>query len=167
MASADYYLKIDTIESETEAIGFEKQMQIESWSFGANNSGSAAQGTGMGVGRVSLQDFHYVIQSGKASPQLFLACAKGNHIPNAVLSCRKTGGDGKPFTYTKITFGDIVISSFNSGGSNGSNILPMEQISFNYTKITFEYFQQKADGSVVLTHAVNYDVNKVERTGAA
>ncbi len=41
MANADYYLKIDTIEGETEAVGFEKQLQLESWSFGASNAGSA------------------------------------------------------------------------------------------------------------------------------
>ena len=28
MASADYYLKIDTIEGESDAVGFEKTMQI-------------------------------------------------------------------------------------------------------------------------------------------
>src|SRR5437868_15524214 len=110
MASADYYLKIDTITGESEAVGFEKQLQIESWSWGATNAGSAAQGSGMGSGRVSLQDFHFTVQNGSASPQLFLACAKGNHIPNAILSCRKTGGDGHPYTYLKMTFGDVVIS---------------------------------------------------------
>lgn len=166
MAQADYYLKIDTVEGEADAVGFEKQMQIESWSFGANNSGSAVQGTGMGVGKVSLQDFHFVVQNGKASPQLFLACAKGNHIPQAILSCRKTGGDGNPYTYLKVTFGDIVISSFQTGGSNGSSILPMEQISFNFTNITFEYFQQKPDGSVALTNTTSYDIKKVEGSGA-
>ena len=51
MASADYYLKIDTIEGESEAVGFEKQMQIESWSFGASNSGSSGLGTGAGTGK--------------------------------------------------------------------------------------------------------------------
>lgn len=166
MASADYYLKVDTIEGESDAVGFEKQMQIESWSFGASNSGSSTIGTGLGSGKVTLQDFHFVVQNGKASPQLFLACAKGNHIPQAMLSCRKTGGDGTPFTYTKITFGDIVISSFQTGGSNGGGGLPMEQISFNFTNITFEYFQQKQDGTVSLTNTTAYDIKKVEGTGA-
>jgi len=166
MASADYYLKIDTIEGESIAVGFEKQMQIQSWSFGASNSGSAVQGMGLGVGKVSLQDFHFVVQNGKASPQLFLACAKGNHIPQAILSCRKTGGDGSPYTYTKITFGDLVISSFNTGGSEGAATLPMEQIAFNFTNITFEYFEQKQDGSVSLTNTTSYDIKKVEGTGA-
>lgn len=165
MANQDYYLKIDTIEGESEAKGFEKQMQIESFSFGASNSGSAVQGTGLGVGKVSLQDFHFVVQNGKASPQLFLACAKGNHIPQAILTCRKAGGDGNPYTYLKVTFGDIVLSSFQTGGSGGQ-ILPMEQVSFNFTNITFEYFQQKADGTVALTNTTSYDIKKVEGTGA-
>ena len=166
MAQADYYLKIDTIEGEADAVGFEKCMQIESWSFGATNSGSASQGTGMGVGKCSLQDFHFTVMNGKASPQLFINCAKGCHNPTATLSCRKTGGDGNPFTYLKITFGDCVISSFQTGGSNGSQILPMEQISFNFTNITYEYFTQKPDGSVSLTNTVKYDIKKVEGTGA-
>lgn len=166
MAQADYYLQIDTIEGESESIGFEKQMQIESWSFGATNSGSATIGTGLGTGKVSLQDFHFVIQNGKASVQLFLACCKGNHIPKAVLSCRKTGGDGTPYTYYKVTFEDLVLSSFQTGGSDGAGVLPMEQISFNFTKITHEYYQQKKDGTVALTNTVTYDAKKVEGSGA-
>lgn len=166
MAEADYYLQIDTIEGEAESKNFEKQMQIESWSFGATNSGSSTIGTGLGTGKVSLQDFHFVIQNGKASVQLFLACCKGNHIPKAVLSCRKTGGDGTPYTYYKVTFEDLVLSSFQTGGSNGAGVLPMEQISFNFTKITHEYYQQKKDGTVALTNTVTYDAKKVEGSGA-
>ena len=82
MASEDFYLKIDGIEGESEAVGFETQMQIQSWSFGANNSGSSKLGTGMGTGKVSLQDFHFVIENGKASVQLFL-------LPVKVITFRK------------------------------------------------------------------------------
>lgn len=166
MANADFYLKIDTIEGESEATGFEKQMQIESWSFGATNAGTAKTGTGLGAGKVSLQDFHFVIENGKASVQLFLATCKGNHIPQAILSCRVTGGDGNPYTYYKVTFGDLVISSFQTGASNGSGVKPMESVSFNFTKITHEYFQQKADGTVALTNTVSYDIKKVQGEGA-
>jgi type VI secretion system secreted protein Hcp len=163
MAQSDFYLQIEGIEGESEAVGFEKQMQIESWSMGANNSGSAGLGTGLGSGKVSMQDFHFVIANGKASAQLMLAVCKGNHIPQAILSCRKTGGDGTPYTYYKYTFNDLVLSSFQSGASQ---TLPMEQVSFNYTKITLEYFQQKADGTVALSNTISYDTKKVEGTGA-
>ena len=163
MANSDFYLKIDGIEGESEAVGFEKQIQIESWSMGANNAGSSGLGTGLGTGKVSMQDFHFVMQNGKASAQIMLAVCKGNHIPEAVLSCRKTGGDGSPYTYYKYTFNDLVLSSFQSGASAA---LPMEQVSFNYTKITLEYFQQKPDGTVALTNTIAYDTKKVEGTGA-
>ena len=165
MASEDFYLKIEGVTGESESVGFENQMQIQSWSFGASNAGSSTLGTGLGTGKVSLQDFHFVIENGKASVQLFLACCKGDHKKEAVLSCRKTGGSGEPYTYYKVTFNDLVISSFQTGGSAGGG-LPIEQCSFNFTKITHEYFQQKADGSVSLTNTVNYDTKKVQGGGA-
>lgn len=165
MSQADFYLKVDTIEGESESVGFEKNIQIAAWSFGASNAGSSSLGTGLGSGKVSLHDFNFTVENGKASVQLFLACAKGNHIPNAILSCRKTGGDGTPYTYYKVTFENLVISSFQTGGSQGGG-LPMENISFNFTKITHEYFQQKPDGTVALTNTVAYDAKKVEGTGA-
>ena len=161
MAQSDFYLDIEGIKGESEAVGFENQMQIKSWSLGASNAGSASLGTGLGSGKVSLQDIHFTIENGKATVQLFLACCKGNHIPKAILSCRKTGGDGTPYTYYKVTFNDLVISSFQTGGHEGGG-LPIEQCSFNFTKITHEYFQQKADGSVSLTNTVSYDTKKVQ-----
>ena len=70
MAQSDFYLQIDGIEGESEATGFEKQIQIESWSIGANNAGSSGLGTGLGTGKVSMQDFHFVMQSARSEPTL-------------------------------------------------------------------------------------------------
>lgn len=165
MASEDFYLKITDIEGEAESKDFEKQMQIASWSFGAHNSGSSGIGSGLGTGKVSLTDFNFMIENGKASVQLFLACCKGDHKTEAILSCRKTGGSGTPYTYYKVTFNDLVISSFSTAGSAGGG-LPYENITFNFSKITHEYFQQKADGSVALSNTTTYDTKKVEGTGA-
>ena len=164
--AADYYLDVKGVTGESEAEGFKDQMQIQSWSWGASNSGSAVQGTGMGTGKVSLQDFHFVIENGKATPQLFLKSAQGNHIDQAILTCRKTGGNGTPYTYYKMTFKDLVISSFQEGGSAGSDQLPTVQVSFNYTAITQEYFQQKPNGTVSLTNTVTYNIKEVKGTGA-
>lgn len=172
MADADYYLKIDTIEGESvvtegqsDAGVLNKACQIESWSFGANNSGSAGLGTGLGTGKVSLQDFHFAIYNGKASIQLFLACAKGNHIPKATLSCRKTGGGGTPYTYYRVIMEDLVVSSYQTGGSAGGQTLPIEQISMNYTKITHQYFEQETKGGAVqLAATAVYDAKAVEGT---
>lgn len=165
MASADYYLKIDGVEGESMTEGFEKQMQIESWSWGSTNSGSAAQGSGLGTGKATMQDFHFVIQNGKASVQLGLNNWKGNHIPTAVLTCRKTTGDGTPQPYYEVTFNECVISSFQEGGSNGSDILPMVQVSFNYSKVTAVYFEQNQQGRNTRAKSVTYDVKKGKAEG--
>ena len=166
MAEADYYLQITGIKGESKSIGFEDSIQVESWSFGASNAGSASIGTGLGTGKVSLQDFHFTVQNGSASLPLFLATCKGNHFKEAILSCRKTGGGGEPYTYYKVTFGDLVFSSFQTGGSNGSGSLPMEQVSFNFTKITHQYYGQKEDGSVSQKSNVTYDAKTVSGSGA-
>lgn len=169
MAQEDFYLKIDTIEGESivtegqmDSGVLNKACQIESWSFGASNAGSAGIGTGLGTGKVSLQDFHFVIQNGKASVPLFLACCKGNHIEKATLSCRKTGGGGTPYTYYRVIFEDLVISSFQTGASSGG-VLPMEQIAFNFTKITHQYYEQDTKGGMTqLASTAVYDAKKVE-----
>lgn len=170
MALGDYYLQIEGIKGETETQGFKEQMQIESFSFGAANSGSSQAGTGAGSGKVSIQDFSFTIANGKASPQLFLACAKGNHIKKAVLTMRKSGGgvggQDTPYNFQVITFGDLVISSFHTGGSAHGDPIPTESCSFNFTTIEYEYLQQKADGTTGRTNLVTYDVKQVKGGGA-
>ena len=58
-AQSDYFLKIDTIEGESNAQGHEKENQIMSWSFGASNPSTVGAGSGMGAGKVQFQDFHF------------------------------------------------------------------------------------------------------------
>ena len=92
----------------------------------------------------------------KASPKLFLACATGQHIKKAVLVCRKAGKDQQEFL--KTTFTDILVSSFQTGGSGHSDVLPMEQLSLNFAKIEIEYKEQKPDGSLGGAIKAGYDV---------
>ena len=40
------------------------------------------------------------------------------------------------------------MSSYQSGGSEGSNALPVDQFSLNFAKIEFEYKSQKPDGTL-------------------
>jgi len=59
------------IEGEAEDKTHKSEIELESWSFGESNSGSHAGGTGGGAGKVSMQDFHFVMKVNKASPKLF------------------------------------------------------------------------------------------------
>jgi type VI secretion system secreted protein Hcp len=146
MASVDYYLKIEGIEGESQDKTHKNSIDLESWSWGEAQSGTSHGGGGGGAGKVQMQDFHFVMKINKASPKLMLACASGEHIKKAVLTCRKAGTTQQEFL--KVTMSDLLISSYQTGGSGHSDIVPTDQISLNYSKIEFEYKEQKPDGTL-------------------
>jgi type VI secretion system secreted protein Hcp len=160
MGMVDYFLKIDGIEGESQDSKHKGEIEIESWSFGEVQTGTAARGGGMGAGKVQMQDFNFVMKVNKASPKLFLACARGDHIKSAVLTCRKAGKDQQE--YLKVTFSDILVSSFQTSGAAASDMLPMDQISLNFSKIEFEYREQKPDGTLGGAIKSWYDLKQVK-----
>ena len=145
MAQVDYFLKIDGIQGEATDKKHKDEIDVLSWSWGESNSGTHGAGRGGGAGKVSMQDFNFVMAFNKASPELMLACANGKHVKNAILVCRKAGEDQQE--YLTITFSDLLISSYQTGGSAG-DIVPTDQISFNFSKIEFEYKPQDEKGKL-------------------
>jgi type VI secretion system secreted protein Hcp len=99
----------------------------------------------LGAGKVQMQDFHFVMRVNKSSPKLMLACATGEHIKTAILICRKAGKEQQE--YLKVTFTDMLVSNYQTGGSAG-DVVPMDQISLNFSKVEIEYKEQKPDGSL-------------------
>ena len=155
MALVDYFLKIDCIPGESGDAKHKDEIQVLSFSFGERQSGTMAFGGGGGAGKVQMQDFHFRMNVNKASPKLFLACATGEHIKKAVLTCRKAGKE--QLEYLKIIMSGLLVSNYQTGGSSGDAI-PTDQISLNFTKIEFEYKEQKADGSLAGPIKTGYDV---------
>ena len=146
MAHVDYFLKLEGVDGESTEHKHKGEIQIESWSWGETNSGTHGAGGGGGAGKVQMQDVHFTAKVHKGSPVLALKCASGEHIKKAVLTCRKAGKDQQEFL--KYTFEDLLISSFQIGGSGHGDIVPVEQVSFNFSTIEMEYKEQKADGSL-------------------
>ena len=157
--AVDYFLKIDGIQGESQDKTHKNEIEIESFSWGATQTGTASHGGGMGAGRVSVQDFNFMMQVNKASPKLFLACAQGEHIKNAVLTCRKAGKEQQE--YLKVTFTDLLVSSYQTGGAGGGGATPIDQISLNFSKMEMEYKEQKADGSLGGAIKAHYDLKTV------
>ena len=154
--AVDYFLKIDGIPGESQDAKHKDEIQLMSWSWGESQSGTFAFGGGGGAGKVNMQDFTFVMSVNKASPKLLLACANGEHIKNAIVTARKAGKDQQE--YLKITFTDLLISSFHTGGSGD---LPTDSISFNYGKIEYEYKEQNLDGTLKGPVKVYYDLKKM------
>jgi type VI secretion system secreted protein Hcp len=141
--AVDYFLKIDGIEGESQDSKHKNEIEVQSWSWGQSQTGTHAAGGGGGAGKVHMQDFHFVMNVNKATPKLVLACAGGDHIKKAVLTCRKAGTEQQEFLI--FTFSDLLVSSYQTGGATE---LPTDQISLNYAKVELEYKEQKADGTL-------------------
>jgi type VI secretion system secreted protein Hcp len=161
MAVVDYFLKIEGIDGESTDHKHGKEIDVESWSWGETQTGTSAHGGGGGAGKVSMQDFHFVMKVNKASPKLMLACATGEHIKKATLTCRKAGKEQQE--YLQVIMSDLLVSSYQSGGSTHSDIVPVDQISMNFAKIEWSYKPQKADGTLDAAVKAGYDLksNKV------
>ncbi len=155
MAVVDYFLKVDGIDGESTDDKHKNEIDVESWSWGETNSGTHATGGGGGAGKVSMQDFNFTMRVCKATPKLMLACANGQHIKEATLTCRKAGTEQQE--YLKIKFSDLLISSYQTGGSTGE-VVPVDQVSVNFSKIEYEYKTQDAKGALGSPVKAGYDL---------
>jgi len=158
--SVDYFLKIDTIDGESEDDKHKSEIELSSFNWEEIQSGTFAQGSGGGSGKVRMGNFEFTMRTNKASPKLMLACATGQHIPTAKLTCRKAGGGQQEF-YT-ITMSDVLVSSYKTGSATGGGErdgdednfggynegVPVDHIGLNFGKIEVEYRPQKEDGSL-------------------
>lgn len=158
-AQADYYLKIEGIDGESTDAQHPGTIQLESWSWGVSNS-TTVRGGGLSGGKVSFQDLHFTSKAGKASPMLMMAVAKGQHIPKATLSVRKAGTDQQDFY--KVTLSDVMVSSYQSSGE-GTNDVPMDQVSISFGKIEYSYSPQSATGSLDKPLIATYDLKKATK----
>jgi type VI secretion system secreted protein Hcp len=134
-SAADYFLKIDGIAGESTNEQYQDAIEVESWSWGVNkDAGKPA----------NAQNFHFVKKVGPASPKLFEATAAGTLFPKAKLTAVR---GATQFPYLRYCFTGVRMSSFQTGGSNGSGTLPMEQISFSFATAVNVYQGQDATGA--------------------
>lgn len=156
MARSDIHLKLGDIKGESTDDKHKDEIDIESWSWGATNTGSMYDGSGGGAGKVSFSDLHFVHKVDKSSPNLFKACASGEPIKEATLTSAKQGKGPQDFLIIKLN--DVLITSVSYAVANGGGSVPMENVSLQCAKVDLEYKPQKADGSLDAGVSFKYDI---------
>ncbi len=142
----DAFLKIGDIAGESRHQYHSGWIEVMSFSWGVNQTGAGSTGGGGGAGKASFSNFTIVKTLDKASPLLMLACASGEHLPEVTIEFQRTEGGQQQ--YLKIKMTEVLISSYRPGGNaQGAEVLPLEEISLNFSKIEFEYTPQKEDGT--------------------
>lgn len=144
--AADYYLKIEGVEGESEADSHKGEIEIAAFSIANAQVGSGGSGTGSGTGKVKFEDMVFTARVNKSSPTIMLACSTGKHFPKAIFTARKAG-EGQQ-DYLKITLTDVLVSGYQLQDQGDGDPVPLDVFTLNFAEIDVEYKAQNADGSL-------------------
>lgn len=151
---ATIHLKIDGIQGDSSVKGFEKQIDCDSWSWGASQAANMHVSTGGAAAGSSIQDISISKSMDQASPNLMLYCCKGTHIPEVVMTCMKSG-DGQ-IKWLVVTMKKVIISSVSCGGSGES--MGGENVTLNFGEYKMEFFPQEEGGAQGAAVTAEYDI---------
>ena len=144
--AVDMFLELEGIEGESVDSVHAGKIDVLAWSWGLSQSGTTHMGGGGGAGKVSVQDLSITKYVDKSSPNLFMHCCDGTHIPKASLIVRKAGKTA--LEYIKVNMEEIIVTSLSTGGSGGEDRLT-ENVVLNFAKVTFIYNPQDPTGAGV------------------
>lgn len=143
---ANAFLRIDGIKGESTDDRHREWIEVLSFSWGCSQQAGASQAGsgGRSSGRTDFADLTIAKPLDAATPLLFKACAKGEHLKEVTLELCRVGGDNLKFMEYKM--GDVTVSGVAVSGDGGGDAT--ESVSFNYGRIQQTYTKQKhADGT--------------------
>ena len=158
--AVDFFLQISgpDIKGKSLADGFEDAIDILSWSWGCQNLGTAALGSGSGGGKVDVNDLTLSKYLDKATTALILACCKGTHYDKAVLTCRKAGDT--PLDYWVMTMNQVLVTHYSVGAGGDERL--SENITLNFAKFEIVYKTQDKKGKQTAGGNMSYNITKVK-----
>lgn len=154
---AAIYLKIDGIDGEVVAKGFEKWIEVDSTSFKTKRTISAPGGgvIDRDVSAPTFEDLAVEKVTDKASPLIFRDAVIGSARPTARLHFTRNV-NGLEVTYQTITLSDVLVSSFSQAATSDGSL---ERFSLNFTKFAITNISiDPASGKITGTVGAGYDL---------
>jgi type VI secretion system secreted protein Hcp len=154
--AVDYFLEVDGIVGESADAKHKGEIDVLGFSFGVSGE-TTSPGGGGGAGKAVFDDLVVLAPTSKASPLLWLACASGQHVKTAVLTCRRTAVKTQ-VEFLKITLDDVTITSYEADGADEER--PLDQVALTYGKIELAYTPVDATGKPQPVVKAGWDVVK-------
>lgn len=131
------FLKVDKIDGESTLKGYEKQIEIMSFSWGASSATNARTGSGAAVSKPSVSDLNLSKNFDSSSPALLMKLFLSERIAKATLTVVEMT-DAAPKKVLELAMTDVTVSSLQASGSEGGNA-PMESVSLGYQSLLITY----------------------------
>jgi type VI secretion system secreted protein Hcp len=159
---SDIFMKIDDVQGESVDSVHAGEIDVQSWSWGASQSGSSQIGGGMGAGKAMVQDLTFSLNFEKSCPVLTGMLLTGTPFQQAQLTIRKAGVT--PLEYIKIIMKGGIISNVSMSGSPTADTQSVT-VSLNFGYVEVHYTPQAADGSGGADVTTQYNIAK-NKTGS-
>jgi type VI secretion system secreted protein Hcp len=141
---ANAFLRLDSIPGGSVDRSHRDWIEVRSVQWSESVSGTPLAGAGAGAGRVDAHPVQLTAVLGVASPLLFLACARGTHIPNGTIELVHAGG--RPAVVLRGQLQDVAVASYGLSDDVGAGD-PCDTFSLTFRTLTFSYLPQHNDGS--------------------
>ncbi len=150
------YLKIDTIDGESTAVGHERWIDVTSWAWGVSQVQSTSNTDG-GNGRASFADFAWSQYLDASVVPLFLGVANGTTFKDATLDVVKDSGTHKPESFFQMIFSNVSLHSLTTSGGDSR---PVANGALGYEAVKMRYRPQDAKGGPGKWIEGSFDIKK-------
>lgn len=152
----DIFLKINGIDGESADSAHKNEIEVLDWTWRIAQESTMHAGSGGGAGKAKVDDLTFVHNVDRASPNLMKFCLTGKHIPEAVLTVRKAGGN--PLEYLKLTMTDVIVTLVAPTVSNADAQRSRETVALSFAKVKQEYTVQNQQGGSGGAVTAGYDI---------
>jgi type VI secretion system secreted protein Hcp len=153
----DAFLKLEGIKGESTDATHKGEIDIESFSWGAQQVVGHAGG-GKSAGKSSISGFNFLKKTDTSSAVLFQHCCTGQHFKEALVTVRRAGGKD-PIEYLKYKFSEVMVEAVQWSGSAGGEETPSESVTLAFNKVEITYTPMDATGKSGAPVVTSYDIS--------
>ena len=157
-SGSQFFVKVAGIDGESTAESHANEIDVFSFKLGVAQKGITDFGGGAGAAKATFLPVMIHKNVDVSSPQLFLACTTGKHIPKVELKAARLMGEILT-DYLVITLTDVIISSVNhESADTDGNTTFLESVALNFSKIEISYKKQNISGGLEDAIKAGFDV---------
>ena len=143
--SQSVFLKIEGVSGEATDHNHKDWINLVSFSQAISSpSPTAATGAARRRGSVILEDITCMKELDKSSPKLAEAVCKGKVFPKVEIQMTKALSDGAGDTYYTYELKNVMVTSYQINGTEGS--APFEEFTLSFSEIKTVYTEYDAQG---------------------
>ncbi len=134
----------EDIPGESTSEGYVDWIDVDSFLFSMSKPTTGASGYSRRRGVVAFEDVVCTKWVDKATPKLMEAAATGEVIAEVVVAFTR-GFDGEAQEYYMLEFTNVLVTSYQSGGSSG-DVVPQDTLTWNFESVLVRYTEYDDDG---------------------